>query len=151
MEFQKQPNRKNRGRVVLSFGTRGSGLPGSTSCSLDNQRCKVKEVSECGRHCPLLEGLASSPRHIFGSRSVVLNLLWILGPSENLRKAMESKKQRYALIHKDLRRVSGILGKTLCNPSINFPGKGVSLEADRSKCQFRAETPTSLAMRQKRN
>lgn len=77
--------------------------------SLNNQCCKIKEVNEYGRHCPLLEGLASSPRPVLGSRSMVLKLLWILGPFGNLRKAMDSKKKRYAIIHQYLHRVSGIM------------------------------------------
>lgn len=119
--------------------------------SLDNQCCEVKEVSECGCHCPLLEGLASSPIPVFGSKSIVLNLLWILGSSKSLRKAMDSrKKKRYVLIHKYLYRVSRFHGKTPWNPPINFLDKGVTLEADRSKCQFRAKTPISCVRKKLR-
>jgi hypothetical protein len=63
---------------------------------------KVKEVGECGRHCPLLEGLAS-PQDLSGSRSMPFNFLWILDPFETPEKAMDSKEnttttKRYAPI-----------------------------------------------------
>lgn len=145
MGFQNQPNRKNRGRSCSLLILLAQAYLAQPLRSPDNQCGEVKEVSECGCHCPLLEGLASSPRPVFGSKSIVLNLLWILGSSKNLRKAMDSrKKKRYALTHKYLYRVSSVHGKTLWNLPINFPDKGVTLEADSSNCQFRAKTHPSL-------
>lgn len=52
------------------------------------------------------------PTHVLGSQSMVLNLSWILGPFENLRKAMDSKETGCALIRKGWHRVSGVCGKT---------------------------------------
>jgi hypothetical protein len=44
-----------------------------------------------------------------------------------------------------------IHGQPLWYPSADLPSENVTLEADRPKCQLRAEIPTSLVVRQRRN
>lgn len=92
MGFQNQPNRKNRGILVFSSGALRSGLPDSITGLFGCLCCEVEEVSDRGRHCPLLEALRSSPRPVSGSGSMV-NLLWITGSFENRRQTMDSKRK----------------------------------------------------------
>lgn len=88
MGFKTDPTGEEQGKlgVLVLLGQAYLAQPLGSR----HQCCKVKKVSDCGCHCPLLEGLESSPRPVFGSRSTI-NLLGSVGPFDNLRQATDSK------------------------------------------------------------